>query len=139
VAVTSELGLFGPNGFRLDPALWAPAGVRGADKVAARYAYFLMTPTGTIPGRANDGSPFVAVVQTFRSEFDVFAAFAAADAAAARSVRAAEAATDPPSERYGSARLTGVTIASGELTMALEITAADGSHPAAPVQLTVYL
>lgn len=137
--VRTELRLWGPNGPALDPATWDPGGIRGADKVAARFAYALLTPQGSVPGRPNDGSPFTELAAGFRSDFDVFAAFAAAESAVTATVRAAEQADEPKSEKLGSAVLTAVTLSGDSVTLTLSVTAADGSTPGEPVDIVTNL
>lgn len=130
---TVDLQLFGPNGFLFDEAAWGPALVSGPDAVAQRFLYYLFLPAGTVPGRPDDGTGFTDAVLTFRSEFELFAAFAAAEPAAARGVRSAERDDDPPSDRYGAARLADIRISAEQLTLTFTVRAADGSAPALPV------
>lgn len=132
----TDVKLFGPLGPTLDPESWAPAGVRGADKVATRYCYALLTPSGSVPGRPDDGSPFTELARGFRSEFDVFAAFAASEVPAANTVKSAELEDDPDSEKLGTVRLAAVTLSGGVVTLTLSVTAADGSVPSEPVEFT---
>lgn len=132
----TELQLFSASGSTFDPTTWAPAGVRGADKVAQRFVYFLMTPQGSVPGRPNDGSSFSMSAQDFTSEFDLFAAFTSALPGVVAALRAAEALEGgAPSEQYGSASLAGVTITADVVLMSLSVTAADGSTPTGPVNV----
>lgn len=137
MAGRTDIRLFDADGLTLDPDNWAPSGVRGVDKVAQRFIYQLVTPSGTVPGRPNDGTDFVASVRTFRSEFDLFAAFAAAEATAGLAVRASEEDDDDRSEKYGWSRLSGVVIDGDEVTFNLSVAAADGSMPTAPVLFTI--
>lgn len=129
----TELALFGVLGPTLSADSWSPSGIRGADKVASRYVYALMTPVGSVPGSPTFGSPFVDLARGFRSEFDVFSAFAAADPVAAASVRRSEEDDESSSEKLGYASLTGVAIADGVVTLSMSVTAADGSSPDHPI------
>lgn len=134
----TDLALFGSGGrLTIDPEAWAPAGVRGADKVAQRFVYGLLSPRGSVPGRPADGSDFLGLAAAFRSEFDVFAAFATAYPQAEATARAAEAPDDPAAERFGAARLAAVVVEAGAVTLSLEVAAADGSAPATPVDFTL--
>lgn len=135
----TDIRLFGPSGYTLDPATWGPSGVRGPDKVAQRFLFFLFTPAGTIPGRPGDGTDFLEAVQTFRSEFDLYAAFSAAEPVAGRNVRSAELTDDPDSEKYGYARLSRMVVSQDALTLTFAVVAADGSRPADPVDFTLQL
>ena len=135
----TELSLFGPAGFRLGEEDWDPVGARGADKVATRFVYALLTPLGSVPGRPSDGSPFVEMVRNFGSEFDVFAAFQSSLSSAVQTVRSAEVDAEPASEKFGAARLTAVAVADGQLTMTLSVTAADGATPAWPIDVTTFV
>lgn len=132
--VQTELSVFGASGAVLGPDDFAPIGVRGVDKVAQRFVYFLLTPPGSVPGRPSDGSPFLDLARAFRSEFDVYAAWSAAYAPTVASCRAAEQSADPPAERFGAARISGLTVQPGAVIVALELQAADGSLPTAPVE-----
>lgn len=133
----TDLKLFGATDYLLDAASFAPDGVRGADKVAQRFVYALYTPSGSVPGSSQSGSPFPDLARNFRSEFDLFAAFAAAYAAAVASTRAAESAAEPDSEKFGSATLDGIAVAEDAVTLQLTVTALDGSVPAEPVNVTL--
>lgn len=116
---------------------WNPAPVTGADKVAQRFVYFLTTPVGTVPGRPNDGTGFVDAVESYRSEFDLFAAFSIAEPEAARAVRTCEEDDDALSDRYGWCRLDSVAVADGSATFYVTLAAADGSTPSEAVSFTV--
>lgn len=133
----TELKLFGPAGYLLADATYGPAGVRGADKVAQRFVYALMTPEGSVPGLPQAGSPFLNLVRNFRSEFDLYAAYATAYASAVGAVRAAETAGEAASERFRSASLVGVTVTDDGVVLRLTVTAVDGSRPADPVDVTL--
>lgn len=138
MAIT-ELKLYGPNGPTLDPETWAPRGVRGADKVAQRFVYALLTPIGSVPGRPSDGTHFLSLVTNFLSEFDFYAAFAAAYQGAVRTVKEAEADETDPAEMFGTARLSNLTFADGLVTVSLSVAAADGSTPQDPFDFTLEL
>lgn len=137
MATATELRLFGPAGLTLTPETWAPAGVTGADKVAQRAVYALLTPLGSVPGRPADGSPFASLARNWRSEFELFAAFTAAEPAVKATVQAAEADGDPAAERYGTFSLVGVEIDGDRVTLRLAATAADGSRPSTPTDVTM--
>lgn len=134
--MTSDVRLFTADGFALDEAAWEPATVRGADKVAQRALYALLTPAGTVPGRTA-GCPFLVLARDFHSEFDVFVAWAASADAVAADVRAAELADEADSEKLGTVRLLGVTVVADEVTVGLAVTALDGSTPSAPVEFAL--
>jgi hypothetical protein len=133
----TELQLFGATDYLLDEATFAPTGCRGADKVAQRFVYALMTPIGSVPGLPQSGSSFLFLLRNFRSEFDIFAAFSGAAGPAASSVRASETAAEPTSEKFGSAVLLGVSIQVDTITLHLGVLAADGSKPTVPVNVTL--
>lgn len=136
MAVTNtELNLFGPAAYALDPASWDPTGVRGADKVAQRLIYALFTPLGSVPGLTTSGSTFLDLARGFRSEFDLFAAFAAAYDSAVAAVKAAEYDGEPDSEKFGRARLESAAVDADKVTLTLGVVAADGSTPTGPVKV----
>lgn len=134
---TTDLRLFGPAGLTLGVDAWAPDGVRGADKVAQRLIYALMTPQGSVPGRPDDGSPFLRAAANFTSEFDLFAAFAAAEPAAARTVRGYELDTDPDSDRYGASRLAKASVSGAGVVLTFEVVAKDRSKPSVAIDVTL--
>lgn len=134
MSTQTELRVYGSDGPVLNPDGFAPAGVRGADKVAQRFVYFLLTPGGSVPGRPSDGSPFLELARAFRSEFDVYAAFAAAYAVVVSSCRAAEQPGDPATERFGFARISGLSIQARMVIIALDLRNAAGEIPSAPVE-----
>lgn len=134
MADTSDILLFGSNGYALDADSWGPGTVRGPDKIAQRVIYATLTPQGSVPGRPDDGSPFLALARDFRSEFDVFVAWAASEAAITTSVRAAELTTDPDDAKLGYARLERVTVVADVVTLTLRVVAADESVPSTPVE-----
>lgn len=134
----TELELFDDSGLSaLDPESWDPGGITGADKVAQRLLYALMTPQGSVPGRPDDGSQFAQLLVGFNTDFDIHAAFLTALPAAVSTVRAAEGETEPDSEKYGGCRLDGVDIAFDGVTLYLSVAAKDGSQPTTPVSLVV--
>lgn len=133
----TDLKLFAAAGLTLDADTFVPDGVRGADKVADRFVYALLTPQGTVPGRPADGSPFLSLVAQFRSEYEVFVAFAGSLDAAAATVRACESAAETSAEKYGAAQLSGVELDGTTVTLILDVRAADGSAPAEPVEFTL--
>jgi len=135
----TELQLFSGSTYTLDLNSWAPDGVRGADKVASRVVYALLTQQGSVPGRPTDGSPFTDLVAQYHSEYEVFTAFAAAEAAVLATVRAAESADEADSEKVGTVRLASVAVSGTGITLTLSVTAKDGSSPSAAVDFTVDL
>lgn len=114
----ADLQLFAGGLSTLDPAAFAPAGVIGADKVAARFVYFLANP---------DTSPFLGLLGAAAADMDLFAAFAAGAPAAETACRAAQDADDPPAERFGSAELLTIALAGDSATMTVLVKAADGA------------
>jgi hypothetical protein len=135
--ITSDLQLFDSIGFTLVESHFVPRSVIGPDKVAQRLLYYLLMPTGTIPGQPGVGTDFLSAVRTFRSEFDMFVAFAAAEPAAARSVQACELPTDPATERYGYSQLSGVAIIADQVKLTLVVAAANGATPQDPVAFVI--
>lgn len=134
----TELKLFDDSGLiTLAPDGWAPGGVTGVDKVVTRLLYALLTPTGSVPGRPNDGSPLAQLLVGFNSDFDIHAAFLTALPSAVATVRAAEVDETEDSEKYGGCRLDGVDIAPDGLVLYLSVAALDGSKPAAPVSVVI--
>lgn len=133
----ADIKLFADGSYTLDPATWDPDGTTGADKVADRFVYALLTPQGSVPGRPDDGSPFVELITGFNSDFDVHAAFLTSVGFAAATVQAAEEADEPDSEKYGGARLDGMDVAQDRVTLYLSVAAKDGSVPSRPVSFDV--
>lgn len=125
----ADLLLFADGLSTLDPVTFAPAGVTGADKVAARFVYFLTNP---------DTSPFLGLLGTAAADMDLFAAFAAGAPAAETACRAAQEAADPPAERFGSAELLAVALVGDSATMTVLVKAADGAA-ATPADFTLEL
>jgi hypothetical protein len=134
----TELKLFSADGtLTLDSASWGPGGVTGADKVANRLIYALLTPQGSVPGRPSDGSPFTELLVGFNTDFDVHTAFLTSLPSAVTTVQQAETEDEPDSEKYGGCRLDGMDIAGDGLTLHLSVAAKDGSLPTYPVSFTV--
>lgn len=134
----TELKLFSADGtLTLDSASWEPGGVTGADKVANRLIYALLTPQGSVPGRPSDGSPFTELLVGFNTDFDVHTAFLTSLPAAVTTVQQAETEDETDSEKYGGCRLDGMDITGDGLTIHLSVAAKDGSYPSFPVSFTV--
>lgn len=125
----TDLKLFADGASTLDPDAFAPDGLTGPDKVAARFVYFLLN---------TDVSPFLAALRQFRGDFDIFAAYASALPAAQTACRAAEETTDPDSDKFGSAQLLGVELTGDAATMTVLVKAADGTA-AAPTEFVLEL
>ena len=134
----TDLKLYDDNGLSTaDPENWALSGVTGADKVASRVLYALLTPQGSVPGRPSDGSPFSEMLVGFNTDLDIHVAFLTALPAVIATLRAAESDDETDSERYGGCQLDGVDIAADGLTLYLNVIAKDGSRPTDPVIFTV--
>jgi hypothetical protein len=134
----TELKLFDDSGLLvLDPGNWHPGGGTGADKVATRLAYALLTPQGSVPGRPNDGSPLAQLLVGFNTDFDIHTAFLTALPAAVATVQASETDETEDSEKYGGCRLDGIDIAPDGLVLYLSVAARDGSVPTSAVSVVV--
>ncbi len=140
MANRTELKLFdaaGGSTFAVDT--FAPRGVRGPEKVANRVVYALLTRRGTVPGRPEAGSDFLAALDGMRSEFDVYAAFAAAQGQVRTTVEAAQEDDEDGSERYGDVRLTDIKFSGDAIELTVALIAKDGSRPSNPARFTLNL
>lgn len=127
--MTTELALVDGSSETLDPETFGPFGVRGPDKVAQRFLYALTTPSGSVPGRPNDGTNFLEMLASFASEFDLYAAFSSCEPRASAAVRSWEAPDDPDSGRLGGARLATSEFVNGRLTLIFDIVSRDRTRP----------
>lgn len=134
---TTDLALFAANASTLDPASFAPQGVRGPNKVAQRVLYALLTPSGSVPGRPNDGCGFLSLIGNFSSEFDLFTAFAAAEPGILATVKSAEDSDDLDAERIGAVRLSGIEVAGDGVTFTVSVATADPTQAIQDVDFTL--
>jgi len=124
-----DLRLFDAVGPTLDTTNFKPASTAGADKVANRVVYALMTPLGSVPGAPTFGSHFSTLVQGFKSEHDIYVAFATVKGDVVSSVLSSEADSEPDSEKLSDARVSSVSFTGDLVTIYLDVVSVDGSKP----------
>lgn len=115
-----------PDGTVLQQLQGADGGaiVEGVPRLAQRFCINLMTPIGSVPYDARQGTSFVPRLQAgqARTESDVLACFAAAMPTLGPNMAKEESSADPPEERFQSAVITQIAIGSGKVTMTVRVT-----------------
>lgn len=101
----------------------------GMQKLAQRFILELFTETGSMLYFPERGTLFLTEARRglFRTQADVFASFARALVDIQRNLQLEEADTDPPDERYQTARILDVTFIDGVASVRVFITSRAGS------------
>lgn len=101
----------------------------GIQKLVQRFVLELLTEKGTIPYDTDRGCTFLtdAVAGRLQTELDVIQTFNLALIDIIRNLQGEEAETDPTDERFSSARLLGMTLLPGYLSLRVQVTSQAGT------------
>jgi hypothetical protein len=96
--------------------------VQGAAKLAQRFLVHFLTPLGSIPYRAKQGSLFMKRLgQGMANESDILAAFSASLLTLLPNMQAEETSSDPADERFVGAQVTAITLEQTKLTISIKV------------------
>lgn len=136
VGRTVNLWAFRPAAFRsevlLEQRFVGPgdAGqvIAGIEKLAQRYFRTLLTPKGSVPYHADDGTAFTLEARAggWRTAADLAQAFAFAEADVRAQLLREELPGDPADERYGTSELLGAVLTGDRIVARVHLLSAAG-------------
>jgi hypothetical protein len=132
--VTNDLAIFRqlPDGSVVSALADAASGgevVTGVDKLLQKVVKLLMTPRGSVPYQATEGTNFVSQLRSGHAstEADVIVGFAAASAAIRASLKGEQSVSDDPDEVLTGLKLNRILVLQGAVDLDIAIKSAAGT------------